>query len=380
MPEVYWTQPLDLSSLYTAVTIEEEDEPEPGCTCWACTDDRARARREAQRERAEGDREAALAAADPNICADCGMWTDGRSRYRACRCDDTQCARCGYWESDGCECANYCADCGDYTGGRETCLGCLGGRINSYGYKPAPIFHGNGPLFLGMELEMETRDKLAAAETAMLGFGDLVYLKEDGSIRDGFEMVTHPMDHGYAMDRVDWSTLDRLAAAGAFVRPDSNGLHVHVSRDGFDCDSHVYRWMKLLYRNQRMMRRVARRNSDSWAAWTGSAQAAQRRTAKKRVTPESQNAAYHTGRYNAINTLPDATLEVRVFASSLNPAEVTGTLSLVASTVEYTRKMTAHDVLSRNAWSWPAYVSWLRSEDGKPFTPATTYLESVCAC
>jgi hypothetical protein len=230
-----------------------------------------------------------------------------------------------------------------------------------------------------MELETETEDKMAAACAAIKGFGNLVYLKEDGSIRDGFELVTHPMDHDYAMGSVNWSALRDMESAGAFVRPNDNGIHVHVSRDGFSSDAHVYRWMKLLYRNQAMMVRAARRDS-TWARWEREARQAHKHTARKCQTSDSQRASYNFGRYQAINTANDPTLELRVFASSLDPATVTGTLSLVAGTVEYTRNIDAAAILRRDAWSWRSLTSWLQSSDGKPFKAATTYLESVCAC
>lgn len=344
------------------------------CPCTFC--ESARRSRERSALRIQLQDTMTVAGTDDTWCDDC--------ERPSCICDrlNDYCDRCSE-RLRYCECHYYCQDCGDYVGGsqrRRNNCSCAGGRIQSYSYRPSPVFHGEGPLFLGMELEMETRDRLRAADVATQGFGDLVYLKEDGSIMDGFEMVTHPMDHAYAMNEVDWSTLDRLRLAGAHIHSDNNGLHVHVSRAGFASDCHVYRWVRMIYRNAPHVSTVARRTSDQWAPFARDARQLHMVTAKKTQTSLARNYSYQAGRYQAINTQNDPTLEVRVFAASLDPMVVKGTLSFVASTVEYTRGLSTQDILRNDGWSWRQYTSWLRSKDAHAFKPATTYLESVCAC
>ena len=70
--------------------------------------------------------------------------------------------------------------------------------IHAYYYKPTPIFYGDGPRFFGVELEMDEggEDTDSAAEIlAQANFAGQIhaYAKHDGSLNDGFEIVTHPM-------------------------------------------------------------------------------------------------------------------------------------------------------------------------------------------
>jgi hypothetical protein len=76
-------------------------------------------------------------------------------------------------------------------------------RINSYGFKPEPEFKGYSKdgLYFGLEMEYETFDspRSVVRDMAQTNQG-LIYFKRDGSIRNGFEAVTHPMSFGYFRD------------------------------------------------------------------------------------------------------------------------------------------------------------------------------------
>ena len=116
-----------------------------------------------------------------------------------------------------------------------------GPLIHDYSYKPRPFFHGDGPLFLGLELEVATpsHDR-SYAWTAHRWLGSLGYLKSDSSIDVGFEIVTHPMSYLWAIHHFPWEMLPELAETGCRATQQT-GLHVHLSRDGFTGPLHVYR-------------------------------------------------------------------------------------------------------------------------------------------
>jgi hypothetical protein len=152
-----------------------------------------------------------------------------------------------------------------------------GGVLNYYSYTPDPlIFYGGdkgaaGVPFYGMEIEItcNSRETMRWAKSAFnKGYerDNLVYLKSDGSVA-GFEAVTHPMTYPWALDNFPWDVLPELKAKGCTIRPSDNGIHVHVSRTGFDSDAHTLRWFKLLYRNQADVIRCARRET-TWARFS----------------------------------------------------------------------------------------------------------------
>jgi hypothetical protein len=315
--------------------------------------------------------------AGDDLCDDC---------RRCDRCDDPAAADdgavtfSGSWICDACLDDYYwrCQGCDEYIRDGDDCgNGCddeddaLGDLLYSYEYKPEPVFHGTGPLFLGPEIEIEAMpgDRRACAEIALHQLGNLGYLKEDESLDDGFEIVTHPMSYAYALAWFPWRMLADLHRAGA-VASSSCGLHVHVSRAGFDGPCHAYRWMKFVYRNQPHVIRLARRDSPGYAAFSDEA---------RRSVKDCVKGSRGDNRNVAINTNNDATYELRIFASSLDPGEVKAAFAFAHASIEYTRSLTAADILHRDGWTWPAFTDWVAQRP--VYQPLSDKLAAQsCAC
>ena len=281
-----------------------------------------------------------------------------------------QCASCEEWNYDGDECANGCCDpdcgCEDC---RDIDVLAVAGLVHDYSYKPAPRFHGTGPLFLGPEIEIETpryRSR-ACAEIAHGHLGRLGYLKADSSIGSGFEIVTHPMSYEWAIANFPWPMLTDLREAGCSTS-DNTGIHVHVSRAGFASTGHTYRWMKFVYRNEPQVTALARRSCTRWAAFTDHDRRAVKDYAK----------GARGQRYRAINTNNADTFELRIFASSLNLQEVQAALGFAAASIEYTRHLTV-GTIAGGGWAWSAFAGWLT--DQPAYAPLRQQLEALrCVC
>ncbi|MFI9504190.1 hypothetical protein [Nocardia sp. NPDC052566] len=246
-------------------------------------------------------------------------------------------------------------------------------RVWSYGYKPDPRFHGTGPLYLGMELEIIVPDSRYSECVAVASdhLGGLGYLKHDSSIRpSGFELVTHPMSYRHAIDHFPWPMLAALRGLGC--RTDSSvGLHVHASRDGFDSPAHVYRWMKLLYRNESAVTTLARRRS-RYAPFDRAARARVKDTAK------GHRPGVGLDRHQAINPYPRSTFELRVFASSLDSRCVQAALALTVASIEYTRGLRVADVRA-GGWEWSRFAAWVAHHPD--YQPLAAEMEDLaCAC
>lgn len=267
------------------------------------------------------------------------------------------CPACSSWTLDGSVCGNGChpetcdcADCGPGSCYEAGCEDECGGLVHSYTYKPPPLCRGRGPLFLGVELEVETPPGRweQCAELALAQLAGLGYLKRDSSIGCGFELVTHPMSYPWAIANFPWELLPQLARAGCATTPAETGLHVHVSRAGFDSPAHVYRWMMLVHRNQIPVVALARRCSPQWAAFTD----ADRRAAKDHA--KGASGGY---RFRAINTCNRDTFELRIFAASLDIGTVQAALAFTTASVEYTRALTVPDVVA-GGWTWARFTRW----------------------
>lgn len=302
---------------------------------------------------------------------------------QGCDGECRSCPACGsFWCAGGCQ---ECSECGrdnedcacsddydDYSGSHSGRNGLM-----PYSYSPELVFHGAdtepNKTFYGMEFEVSAsygsvlRDSIETANNAL---GPLGYLKEDGSV-DGFEMCLQPMSYDWAMANMPWSMLPALDRDGCEIDPSTNGIHVHVSRDGFSSPAHLYRWMKFWYRNERDISRIARRRGTSWARYEPSHRKAHLTHCKKlgkNYDPYDRRSRYDDNydatldsRYSAINTTNAATLEVRVFASTLDATEAQACLALVAASVEYTRQLRSHDVVKNDGWSWNAFRQYFTS-------------------
>ena len=256
-------------------------------------------------------------------------------------CDD---CGCQYWDGDG----HYCEAENDDSP-----------YINSYSYKPRPFFFGTATYHMGFELEVESdgNSRRDGAEIVVNSLGERVYLKEDGSLNDGFEIVTHPHSLEEYQTKFDWESLGKLRRLGFRSWNTSTcGLHVHVSRTAFGnpntrrditkVQAHELRFMKLIYDNERQISRLAGRTS-TYATFGD----------KGNLVHKVKHGTQHNGRYSAINSDNSATLEVRVFRGSLKPERVLMALELVQCSVEYTRGL--HVNASNKALSWMMFTRYV---------------------
>lgn len=301
----------------------------------------------------------------------------GSHNYVTCEsCDDIFHRDNGSWFSDTLYCQNChdnyvyeCNDCGtEYWDGNGHDCDEDESIIHNYSYRPSPYFFGKGQYYLGFELEVEARNesRYAGAEIAQDELGSHAYMKDDGSLSDGFEIVTHPHTLEAYQTDFNWEFIPRLKRNGfRSWNTDTCGLHVHVSRTAFgtgespwgrsDRDqlilkkqAHELRFMKLIYDNQRQVERIAGRSGNHYATFGD----------KGKLVEKVKFGSQSNGRYSAINTENDATLEVRVFKGSLRKERVLSALEFVTASVEYTRNL---KVTAKNqALSWlrfTAYVS-----------------------
>jgi hypothetical protein len=295
-------------------------------------------------------------------CRDCGndMFTCGRcndvdhedNSYTVS--GDYWCHDCWDGHSRHCDRCDY-----DYNPNNGRCCSGSSHDVEDYSYKPYPQFHWveNDPdkdrhVFMGFELEVESNGSEYGGPAHVHGIlGDTAYFKEDSSLSDGFEIVTHPMTLAYAHS-MDWSWTQGLLDMGYRSWDRSTcGLHVHVDRRAFTGRLHQYSFTLLLMRNKALSYLVAGRQGNSYASFDKSVRA----EIPKHIKGEYNNAQ----RYSAVNVLPTATLEVRMFRGSLKKERILAALEYVHSAVEYSRGARS-GVGAEEYLTAPAYIQWLR--------------------
>ena len=90
----------------------------------------------------------------------------------------------------------YCQSCDEERRNEE---------IHPYNYKPKPVFFGEGSRYFGVELEVDRGgEDTESAEQLLTITGKRMYIKHDGSLNEGFELVTHPMTLSYHCSEFPW--------------------------------------------------------------------------------------------------------------------------------------------------------------------------------
>ena len=183
------------------------------------------------------------------ICTWCNnrIWNEdnyGNGSVDLCQtCYDnhyTNCERCGrlihydeamYLEDDG---DPYCESC--YESEQKYQV------IHDYNYKPEPIFYGEDDMYMGVELEIDKGGEYRENAEELLNIANFpkehMYIKHDGSIDEGFEIVTHPMSLEYHENNMPWERIFEKALAMDYRSHQTStcGLHIHVDRMALGSD------------------------------------------------------------------------------------------------------------------------------------------------
>lgn len=193
--------------------------------------------------------------------------------------------------------------------------------IRDYSYKPEPIFYGNGERFFGVELEIDGggKNRNHAKELLELLPRNTAYIKSDGSLDDGMEIVTHPMTLQYHQETFLWQELVKEALALGYYshKTDTCGLHIHVNRSSLgetitEQEETISRILYFVETYWNEMLKFSRRTAEQmkrWAARYG-----------RKDTPQEvmQSAKIDTvGRYSCVNLLNSQTIEFRIFRGTL---------------------------------------------------------------
>ena len=298
------------------------------------------------------------------ICSNCDerIWNDdncGSSNYPLCeRCYDnyyTTCEECGriidrdeaHYDDDD---YPYCDDCYEKLNSSP---------IHEYSYKPSPIFYGDGKRYFGVELEIDGagKDKDNAEKLLEIGnpFDEQIYIKSDGSLNDGMEIVSHPMTLDYHKEQMPWQSIMETAIKLGYRshKTQTCGLHFHINRDSFGTTREIqeerisrvlyfveHHWEELLKFSRRTEAQMNR-----WAARYGY------KSHPKAVLEDAKKSA--NGRYACVNLTNWNTIEFRMFRGTLKYNSFIATLELVNLICEIALNFTDEEL---QILSWTDFV------------------------
>ncbi len=309
---------------------------------------------------------------ETSICRECGerLWNAddcGDSLYghlcQDCRDDYfTTCVHCGrlirnddahYEDDDEDEDSPYCYSC--FCSSSE-------GPIHNYYFKPDPVFYGDGPRYLGVELEIDDGGENRDRADRILRLGNTgdnrIYCKHDGSLNDGFEIVTHPMSLDYHLHQMPWEEVMKSAAKMGYHSHQAGtcGLHVHVSRDALgdsesDQDAAIGRILFFVEKHWAELLKFSRRTESQMNKW---ARRYGYKDRPKEMLEHAKKGAF--SRYACVNLTNADTIEFRMFRGTLKYNTLAATLELTDRICELCVDLSDEEI---RGLSWSAFVAML---------------------
>lgn len=262
------------------------------------------------------------------VCDCCGerIWSDDAEgddyTYLCSYCYQnhyTRCSNCDglihnddAYRLDG---EDYCHEC--YDEERDKCQ-----HIHDYSYKPEPIFYGDSNRYFGVELEIDGAGKDDDYAEELLDIanndGEYIYIKSDGSLDDGMELVSHPMTLDYHKNYF-WSDIMRKAVSLGYRSHQTStcGLHIHINRTAFsdnreEQDEIISRILYFVEHHWNEMLKFSRRSEYTMNRWA--ARYGYEHTPKAIMDKVKKG---NNGRYAAVNLCNYHTVEFRMFRGTL---------------------------------------------------------------
>jgi hypothetical protein len=258
----------------------------------------------------------------------------------------------------------------DIRSGNYYCESCWEDRyddiIESYHYKPTPIFYGeNDPLYMGVELEIdnagEDGENAMQLDSIVNNGKRHIYFKHDGSIDEGFEIVSHPATLEYHTNNIRWADMMVAALDMGYRSHETStcGLHVHVSREalGVDYDEREDTISKIIYFTELHWNEIlkfTRRTASKMERW------ARRYGIIENTEKTYKNAKDYSGdRYRCINLTNESTVEFRMFRGTLRYQTFLATLQFVHEVCTICREYNSETI---EALAWTDFVKRIDSE------------------
>lgn len=300
------------------------------------------------------------------LCSCCGerIWrsdTEGDSTVTLC----TDCYEERYTVCEGCGAlihndSAYYEDDGDYPFCRDCFEKFNKSAIKNYSYKPEPIFYGSGNLFYGVELEIDKGGEENENAERLLDIANIreerIYCKHDGSISDGFEIVSHPMSLEYHTNTMNWRDIFEEAVSMDYRSHNTKtcGLHIHCSRRAFgknydEQESAIGRMVFFVEKHWNELVKFSRRTPENLGRWAAR-YATMSNTPKETYTKAKFK---NFGRYVAVNLENYATVEFRLFRGTLRYKTFIAALQLVDEICRCAINMTDNETESM---SWSDFV------------------------
>jgi hypothetical protein len=224
------------------------------------------------------------------------------------------------------------------------------------GLIPSDHDQTKNPIYLGVELEMESngsRDRYERAETLLNAIGthkghQYCLLENDGSLNDGFEMVSGHTSLAVHRDQLSFFKNQFAGMKSHDTR--TCGLHIHICKTGMNM-SHASKLILFINdsSNQRLVKAIARRDGSSFAQVKNKkASYTWLKNAKKNSGIRNQLMYLNDDRYEALNFKNPNTVEFRLFKGTLRYETIIACLEFTYASWYFAKDSGINDLTTDN--------------------------------
>ena len=205
--------------------------------------------------------------------------------------------------------------------------------------------------YLGFELEIELGEDTNIDKAIDLANKiPFVTLMQDGSLDNGFEIVSNPGTHKYFKSINNLrNIMDELSGIGCTSHDTKTcGLHIHVDKKYLNADQQdalVY----FINKHKSIIEKISRRKQNQYCEYH-----AHICSSKK----DARFRAMNEGKYAAVNTNKTDTIEIRTFRGTLNYDTLMATLLFVKKLYAYIKLDTSVSKLS----DWNLFMGFIYGE------------------
>jgi len=200
----------------------------------------------------------------------------------------------------------------------------------------------------GLEIEMEARSSCPSdfpEQIDELFNGQYCKFKGDGSLGNGFEMVTAPCTLAYHRKQIDklfdwdnWTDNDKNTYVKAW-NTDTCGIHVHINRASFT-GSQIGKILQIVNEdmNRNFIEAVAGRKANDYAKF------------KQKSIAEGSQRDY--SKYEAVNTAHSQSIELRIFRGNVTKNGILRVLEFSSALADYVQQCSFKALHYRDFLKW----------------------------
>jgi len=230
--------------------------------------------------------------------------------------------------------------------------------IHNYSYKPNVVFFRQSKkenLFFGIELEVERNESTTPTDVLASKIKKPeFYFKSDGSLTNGFEIVTHPLSYEYIKKNNKlFSELFEKLNTENYKSYESTtcGMHIHLNKNAFNT-WHLYRFLDFFKNNKELIIKISQRIEPFFRRWSD---INNEEFSEKEILRKAKRKNSEGSRYTAVNLTNSKTVELRIFRGTIKYPTFMKNIEFAHSVYEFTK------IKNKNSISEKEYLEFTKN-------------------